>query len=243
MRRNRQEEPENHERWLVSYADFITLLFAFFVVLYATGQRDIKKAEEVEKSIRKQFTLLMAQVNGQGGKGAGGPGAGAGIMGALNNPKAGPRELGEAVNSFLEGQMSEKERNEAIESLRYDSNGVRMSLSSQNYFKSGGLKIRPEALPALRKIGKVLEVTKRAVVIEGHSISNKRGLGKTARDQGSIRANQILNYFVKEHGVDPATIVTISYGDTRPVVDSKATNSNLKNDRIEILIVTEDLKL
>lgn len=239
MRKKRIPEPENHERWLVSYADFITLLFAFFVVMYATGQQDIKKAEEFQSNIRKQFNILMAQVNVQGGSG----GKGQGVMDALSNSKAGPRELGEAVNSFLEGEMSEKERNEAIESLRYDSNGVRMSLNSENYFKKGSLKLRSEALPALRKIGRVLEVTRRAVVIEGHSVSIKKGLGKDAWDQGSIRANQILRYLLREHKLDPSTVVSISYGDTRPVVNSKTKAALSKNDRIEILIVTEDLKL
>src|SRR5215218_4680042 len=65
-RRKKQEEPVNHERWLVSYADFITLLFAFFVVLYATSQADVKKQEEFEESVRRSFASMT-------GVGAGAP--------------------------------------------------------------------------------------------------------------------------------------------------------------------------
>ena len=54
MARSRKtEEPANHERWLVSYADFITLLFAFFVVMFATSQADHGKAAQVSESVRK----------------------------------------------------------------------------------------------------------------------------------------------------------------------------------------------
>src|SRR6267154_919475 len=58
-RRKVLEEPENHERWLVSYADFITLLFAFFTVLYATSQHDISKAQEFQRSIQKAFRSFI----------------------------------------------------------------------------------------------------------------------------------------------------------------------------------------
>src|SRR4051812_4395742 len=58
-RRHREEEHVNHERWLVSYADFITLLFAFFTVLYATSQQDAEKAKEFEQSIRKYFGAII----------------------------------------------------------------------------------------------------------------------------------------------------------------------------------------
>jgi len=57
MRRSRGEhEPEGHERWLVSYADFITLLFAFFVVLYASSQADRQKAVQASESVRRAFS-------------------------------------------------------------------------------------------------------------------------------------------------------------------------------------------
>src|SRR3954464_862908 len=58
-RKKHEEEHENHERWLVSYADFITLLFAFFTVLYATSQHDVSKAQEFQRSIQKAFRSFI----------------------------------------------------------------------------------------------------------------------------------------------------------------------------------------
>ncbi len=59
-RKKHEEEHENHERWLVSYADFITLLFAFFTVLYATSQKDVDKAKDFEKSVKKAFGIVLS---------------------------------------------------------------------------------------------------------------------------------------------------------------------------------------
>ena len=53
MPRKRTPEPENHERWLVSYADFITLLFAFFVVMFASSQTDKARAKQVSEAVEK----------------------------------------------------------------------------------------------------------------------------------------------------------------------------------------------
>src|ERR1035438_767198 len=58
-KKKHEEEHENHERWLVSYADFITLLFAFFTILYATSQRDVSKAQEFQRSIQKAFRSFI----------------------------------------------------------------------------------------------------------------------------------------------------------------------------------------
>src|SRR4051812_24640939 len=66
-RHSHHEEHENNERWLVSYADFITLLFAFFTVLYATSQQDADKAKQFEQSIRKFFGAVISTGSGEGG--------------------------------------------------------------------------------------------------------------------------------------------------------------------------------
>ena len=58
-KKKHEEEHENHERWLISYADFITLLFAFFTILYATSQKDIAKAEEFQRSVQKAFRSFV----------------------------------------------------------------------------------------------------------------------------------------------------------------------------------------
>ena len=68
MRRRRRSDEGNdsHERWLVSYADFITLLFAFFVVLYATSEQDDNKSKKFEESVKKYLLKIGSALGGQG---------------------------------------------------------------------------------------------------------------------------------------------------------------------------------
>src|SRR3972149_1489706 len=100
-RKKHEEEHENHERWLVSYADFITLLFAFFTVLYATAQRDVEKEKKFEDSIKKAFPAHVA----------------------------GPAELEDSFQRVLDSVMGEEEKTKFINSIKHDSVGVRITLT------------------------------------------------------------------------------------------------------------------
>src|ERR1700751_79624 len=87
MPRQRQPDNENHDRWLVSYPDFITLLFAFFVVMFATAQTDNAKAQQVSDSVKKALagqplSTVIAALLGPGPKVKGHP--------ATHNPPPGP---------------------------------------------------------------------------------------------------------------------------------------------------------
>ncbi|MFK8136897.1 MAG: flagellar motor protein MotB [Bdellovibrionales bacterium] len=241
-RRIRNHEEHNKERWLVSYADFITLMFAFFVVLYATGQQDVKKMKDFEKNVRKQFKILMAQVNvhgGSGSSGAGGSQAGS-AMSILNNTKAGPREIGQAIDTILEGQMTGAERNEALQSLRAESSGVRLSMAAGNYFNTSSSRIRTESIPTLKKIGSVLSQTNRRIIVEGHSHLTKGELGSFPSnwELSATQATKVLRYLIQYHKIPKENIISVAYGNTRPVT---ANSKDPVNQRIEILVVTEDL--
>src|SRR5690606_19888767 len=105
MRRRREsEEPENHERWLVSYADFITLLFAFFVVMYATSSANEEKQKEFEDSIKVNLHLA-----GSAGSGTSNQEknilaeafSDVGIEIGSFPQKGGPKEVGDYVQRYL----------------------------------------------------------------------------------------------------------------------------------------------
>ena len=124
-RKKRHEEHENHERWLVSYADFITLLFAFFVVLYATSEANQKKQEEFQDSLKQQF-------NGFIGLGAGSQ------MDDLHDPRnrsfikppidqfppmgSGAAEVEDYVERRLEKDLPEGEK--TVSGVKHDAVGV-----------------------------------------------------------------------------------------------------------------------
>ncbi|MBC7740586.1 MAG: chemotaxis protein MotB, partial [Bdellovibrionaceae bacterium] len=129
-RRQHEEEPENHDRWLVSYADFITLLFAFFVVMYATSTNNQEKQKTFENAVRVNLKL-----NGSGG--GAGLGADRGDTGGENSSdsliplegfpaRSGPGETQEYVSRFIDKKLDASEKTK-IQELRHDAVGVRVA--------------------------------------------------------------------------------------------------------------------
>lgn len=236
-RRKKHEEHENHERWLVSYADFITLLFAFFVVLYATSSQNIEKEKKFEDSIKASFKLAggFGEVNQNGAK-----------FGQVFDPfdmiqkkDIGTTELEDSLARILKKNMSEQEQKETISGIRTDKNAVRISLAASTFFPSGSAKLRLPALKTLDKIAKVLKLTGRPVVIEGHTddLALSSGNFETNWELAGARATSVVRYLIKYQGVNPRLLSAASYGEQKPVAPNDSEENRDKNRRIEILIL------
>jgi chemotaxis protein MotB len=240
MGRKKNEEHENHERWLVSYADFITLLFAFFVVLYATSSQNEEKEKKFEDSIRASFKFMGGMGNQSD---ANGPAFGQVFdpMDLVQRQNIGSGELEDSIDQILEKNMSKDERKLAIASLRHDSRGVRISLPAANYFPSGSSKLRLPALKSLDKIAAILKLSNRQIVIEGHTDDQALVGGNLESnwELGSLRATSVVRYLIKYHQIDPKKVSAASYADQRPLVPNTSDENRAKNRRIEILIVND----
>ncbi len=243
-RRRREEEHENHERWLVSYADFITLLFAFFTVLYATSQHDVKKQEEFEKSIRKYFSGS-----------SGGIGAGIGDFNTESENKnliespiagfppmsAGPQEVQDYVQRVLKKSMSKEEYQEAVQDIRHDSVGARIQLAASALFPSGSAELKVSSAAALDKIGELLRQSNRRIIIEGHTDNEPVHTVKYPSnwELSAVRATKVLRYLAARDQIDVKRMAAIAYADQKPVAINDTEINRAKNRRIEILIVSE----
>src|SRR5580692_11076891 len=129
-KKKREEEHENHERWLVSYADFITLLFAFFVILYATSAKDISKAQEFQKSVQKAFRSFV-DFGGLQGKYVDTNEATQFIpppIDVVPQEGAGPLEMLDYVDREFDKELGEEEEKNTLD-LRTDSQGVRVTIA------------------------------------------------------------------------------------------------------------------
>lgn len=239
--RKKHEEHENHERWLVSYADFITLLFAFFVVLYATSSQNEEKEKKFEDSVRSSFRMMggMGNLN-QGGI----------LNGQVFDPlemvqkrNVGNGELEDTVERILEKSMSKDEKKGAISGIRHDNTGVRISLAAANFFPSGSSKLRLPALKSLDKIAQILKLSGRQIVIEGHTDDQQLAGGNLESnwELGSLRATSVVRYLIKYHQMDAKKLAAASYADQRPLVPNTSEENRAKNRRIEILIVNKSL--
>ncbi|MBC7420907.1 MAG: OmpA family protein [Bdellovibrio sp.] len=245
-RKNNQEEHENHERWLVSYADFITLLFAFFVVMYATSTNNQEKQKSFENSVRVNFKL-------EGSGGGAGTGADKGEAGGENSadviipmegfpPRGGPGETQEYVSRFMEKKLDKSDK-EKIQDLRHDAMGVRIALASSQFFNPGGTKIKVGALPALDKLAALLQETDRKIIIEGHTDNtpvSKDAPFESNWELASLRATSIVKYLIKYHQMDPKRLAAISYADTRPLKSNDSEEGRSQNRRIEIYLVLDE---
>lgn len=243
---NQNEEPENHDRWLVSYADFITLLFAFFVVMYATSNNNPEKQKSFQDTVRVNLKLA-------------GSGPGAGDMpheGTTNEenikdsvisldgfPKnRGPGETQDYLSRYLEKKIDADDKGK-VQELRHDALGVRIALASSQFFNPGGVKIKVSSLKFLDQIANLLAETDRRIVIEGHT--DNTPVGKDAPyesnwELGSLRATSIVRYLQKYHKIDPSRLSAITYADTRPLKSNDSEEGRSQNRRIEIYIILDE---
>lgn len=244
-RRKKHEEHENHDRWLVSYADFITLLFAFFVVLYATSTQNEEKEKQFEDSIRAKFHMVAVGLGG----GASAPNMGAGPNGQVFDPleliqrrKVNTDDLEEYVNKLLDKNMTPEEKKSAIAGVRRDAIGVRITLAASQFFEPGSAKLKQPAVKVLNGIAKILKNANRQVIIEGHT-DDKPVMGsqfETNWELASARATTVVRYLINVYKMDPSKLGAVSYADTRPLVPNTTEENRAKNRRIEIVIVNKD---
>ena len=175
-RKKKHAEAENHERWLISYADFITLLFAFFVVMFASSQTDKGRAQQVSESVKKalegdQVSQMVAAVLGGAAdqKGPGnaqmkGPGGAEEVRKQL--------ETAELMPSF---QILQRELKMEIDAGRIEvsmqSRGLVISFTQAALFPSGGDEVAQDAYPGLEKVSSAVAKIPNPVRLEGHTDS------------------------------------------------------------------------
>jgi chemotaxis protein MotB len=251
----RKKHPEhvNLERWLVSYADFITLLFAFFVIMYALAQADKAKFAAAAASIRAAFgagPVGMVDLGGASGGNTPNPfetlespgGRVHNLPAGKTNTAAEPDAELQQIRELLEETISlEVGSSDAAEHLRldYDSQGLIVRLTTKNFFDEGSSVPQPDLRPILDRIARVLSKTPRLFRIEGY-VDREEELttpGLTHWRLSSDRATWVAQYWVKKFALDPRRIGVVGYSYYRPVANSNTPQNRAKNRRIEIVIL------
>jgi chemotaxis protein MotB len=227
---------------LVSYADFITLLFAFFTVMYATSQADVAKQKEFEKSIRQSFAGLGGQGAGSmraGESVAQGGGSGlqmeqhlAGRPVLLPGRSMTPAQLEEELSNDL----SAAERpDQLIRQVRQDRLGVRIELDANRLFAEGTARLRRSALAELDRIASRVRETDLAVEVEAHAMTASDPV-HSEWDQSATQGSALVVYLIGKHGFLADAISVRAFGDSRPLVESGDEAQMQRNNRIELLI-------
>jgi chemotaxis protein MotB len=241
LKKKKPEDHENLDRWLVSYADFMTLLFAFFVVLYATSTQNLEKERQFQDAIKSH--LKMAGGIGVQKVSTGGPkGTVIEPMDFFMQRNVPTEDVESQIKRLLSQTMSEKERSELIKEIRYDGVGVRIVLNAQDLFPSGSAKLRLPALKPLAKIGEVLKNSNRQIIVEGHTddIPVAGGQFESNWELAGTRATSVLRYFLKALDFPAEKLAAMSYGDQRPLTPNANEKARALNRRIELLVINND---
>lgn len=207
-RRSREEEHENHERWLISYADFITLLFTFFAALYALSTVDKAKVEQFSVSLRESFRIIDD-----------------------------PIPLFEGRSRSIAGEMNKVIGGTPGVSVKNEFRGVVVTFSDMVLFSPGSAEIRPEAFDLLEKVAEIVKTVPGRVVIEGHTDSTPLSGGKYASnwELSTGRAAGILHFLIGK-GADPNRFAVAGYAEYRAVAENDTEEGRARNRRVELVI-------
>jgi chemotaxis protein MotB len=253
----RKKHPEhvNLERWLVSYADFITLLFAFFVIMYAISQADVSKFKKVSASLKSAFepagpSSMMSVSSATGGGNTANPFDTIDSQtGRVINMPAGKTNTAAEPDSDLQNMKDKLEESISLElgstdisdkvQMSYDSQGLVVRLAAKDFYEPGDVRIRMDMQPILDKIGAILASTKKLVRIEGHTDPSEASseIYPTDWELSAARAAWAVRYFVKRFDIDPSRIGAAGYSHFRPLSEGASEKSKAKNRRIEIIIL------
>lgn len=244
-RRRRVEEPENHERWLVSYADFITLLFAFFVVMYSIS------------SVNEGKYKVLSQA----------------LVGVFNDPDRSvkPIPIGEerplttraAQPLVTDSELSEAAIGEAADPLQTIANDVRQAfgdliasdqltvrgnelwieieLKSSLLFGSGDAMPSDMAFSIVDKVASILKPFDNPVHVEGFTDNLPISTAQypTNWELSTARAASIVRMMAME-GIDPRRMAAVGYGEFQPVADNASADGRGRNRRV-VLVISRNL--
>jgi chemotaxis protein MotB len=262
-RRRRVRRHASHERWLVSYADFITLLFAFFVVLYASSQVDKKKVGRLAMAIQVAFQEMgvfessstkvpvdledpMPFNTVQSIENMERTASLAQIASHPTDALGTGKENGDVaeLQHELEKTLGLEIANHEI-SLRREPDGLVISLREAGFFESGSGQMKQSAQSAFDRIASLLQKRKCRLRIEGHTdnvpIHNAQFASNW--ELSTTRATEVVRLLIVKNGFDPDHLSAAGYAQYRPIATNSTPEGRATNRRVDIVILSEALPL
>jgi chemotaxis protein MotB len=246
--KDKHQHKAGHERWLVSYADFITLMFAFFVVMYASSKADLRKQAEVAQAINSAFQslgLFRPANKEQGAKAAAlatSPDSLASPMNVvlgeqlLASPEV--RQDMERIKKQLEGLLSNQIAHHVV-AIRIGRDGLVISLREAGFYDSGSASPHPDSIKTLDEIAEALRTTPYDIRIEGHTdnvpIHNEQF--DSNWELSTARATRLAKMFIVGHHFAPARLSASGYAEFHPVATNATVDGRSQNRRVDIIVL------
>ncbi len=250
MKRRHEEEHDNKERWLVSYADFITLLFAFFVVMYSISSVNEGKYKVLSESLEgvfnvRQKTLSPIQVGDHTPLSESDRYGDTNISPILGIPEPKAKETPKSSEEDMQLEMIAGEFRESFEDLIFEDkvsvdkkdDWIEVSLDDTVVFQSGGVEPVDDAFPVIEKIARIMRRHDNAMLVEGHTdnVPIRNSVFPSNWELSAARAASVVRYLALE-GVSAARMGAMGYGEFKPVARNDTPQGRLKNRRVVLLI-------
>ncbi|HEX5235485.1 MAG TPA: flagellar motor protein MotB [Silvibacterium sp.] len=247
MKRRRRSRPHaNHERWLVSYADFITLMFAFFVVLFASSQSDKKKQAEVSQSINQAFRTLGLFEPAKPDPKANGMAvseekATVPVNIVLGEDLGASPAVKEDLNRMereLEGKLSNQIA-EHIIALHIGRDGLVISLREAGFYDSGSAVPQALSMASVDSIAETLKQCPYDIRIEGHTdnVPIHTGQFDSNWELSTARATRLARLLIERHDFRPARLSASGYAEFHPVASNDTAEGRGENRRVDIIVL------
>ncbi|MDP4096494.1 OmpA family protein [Paenibacillus sp. P96] len=259
-RRRRGQEPGNRDRWLITYADLITLLLIFFVMMFAMSRLDTTKYDDVTQALQNSFRSGDSILEMGSGL------TGTADVNTTRNPPSNPED--ERTNTGSEGadvlsqrELAFRQQEQELQELmgviqRYvsDNNlqnqifvadeprGISITLSDRFLFDPGRAALKSGSAPTLAKLASLFRDLNTPISIEGHTDNVPVGNGSVYRDNWDLsgaRALSVLRFFIDREHLDPTHFQYAGYADTRPAGDNSTEAGRQKNRRVEITVLRQ----
>lgn len=237
MSRKKKHAHVNHERWMVSYADFVTLLFAFFVVMFASSRQDHKKAQMAQTSIRTAFRTMgafpeLAKLPSSGQVVRVAPTvvatrAGYGPVKDLNRLKR-------RMEQVLAPQIAD-----GTVTVTIGREGLLISLLDAGFFETGSAIPKTSSIPVLNRIGRAIAAAPYDVRIEGHTdnVPIHNALYASNWELSTARATVLTRLFIEKDRVAPDRLSAAGYAQYHPVASNRTAAGRSKNRRVDIIVL------
>jgi chemotaxis protein MotB len=253
MKRQRidEEDASSHDRWLLSYADFITLLFAFFVVMYATSSLNKEKYQQVTEALSQAFDIPKNKRNGQDGYRMPNRDAQVTPKAIVDDPLAIFKAKKEKIR--IENTKIDTLINALVHALSpmivsgkikvmQTTRGIRIDIHDSVLFDPGSARINNnDAINTLQSIAPILNNSGQAIEIEGHTDSTpiKNVTFSSNWELSAIRATSVLSVF-SQSGIADERLSAIGYGASKPMDTNDSDVGRASNRRVSIMILRDN---
>jgi chemotaxis protein MotB len=243
-RKKKPEEHVNHERWLVSYADFITLLFAFFVTMYAISQVDAKKLGKLVESMQSAFDTRIFDSGSQKLSLSEGTSKGTEqqrLVEPITPLVAHSEPSFQKIQANIQARLAKERYTDKVRFTR-EKRGLVVSLTEAAFFEQGESELRGSSLAVINIIAESLLSIPNQIRIEGHTDTTPIHTDRFPSnwELSTARATYVLSYLMNRFPFEPTRMAVAGYGEFRPSASNGTPDGRAMNRRVDLVILGEE---